>query len=326
LSNLALVPKPIIHLGIYKGIGDFIGALVAVASVKSECLMYIYTYGNVSDIVQFDLPTNIKIISLGRKDKIRLSHMGFFIKNLIFCRPNYYLISDFSVNSISFSKIFQIIVCRLLSISAIGSVDDWLSFLYQLRLPSSKNIELIRKDYVFLSRLLNLCPINETIQNFSNKILRPPKKYKYIIHIGASTINKRLSPSKLQKLISKFSGYDCAVIGTKYDFFNSGLSQSDYSINFLITSFDEMLSLIKYCEIFIGYDSAAANIANLFGKQLHIISGAANSNYLYQRSDFIKIHRSHSNCQACGKPTCVRKDISCMNSFDPDLLFESIIS
>lgn len=318
--------KPTFHFGIYKGIGDFVGALVAVASAKSECDFVIYTYGNVENVVPFVKPHNVKIVSLGNVSRIQSPQIFRFFWSLVVCRPTIYFVSDFSVSPFSLSKLFQLIVCRLLFVRVAGSSDDKFSPIYSIKLPSTKHVELIRKDYFFLSSFIELFSIDDVVCNLGRSIIEPTKKYRYVIHIGASTFNKRLGRQQVREFISKFTGYDCAVIGTKEDFLNASLIKDDFKVDFLITSFNEMLSLIKYCEVFVGYDSAAANIANLFSRRLHLISGPANSESLYQISSRITIHRSNAKCQACGQPFCSKGSVLCMDGFDPDHLFESIFN
>jgi len=312
--------KKRIGFGIYKGIGDYIGVTIASRAVGDGSSLIIYTYGRVDCIVPFGPGECSELIPLGVSSRINLRILLGFISSLLLRRPDLYVISDFSVSKISASKIIQLIACRLLFIPVAGSRDDVLSFLYNKKLPSTTNVELIGKDYFYLSHFVDLISFDQARKIVSQNSWNAKNKYKYIVHIGASTANKRFDNNLLEKFLTGFAKEDCCVIGAKSDFANLTIDFSAYEIDCIATSFEEMVALIRDCDVFIGFDSAAANIANLYRKKIHIISGPAKTENLYQKSDRVKIHRSQSSCQACGMGFCKFQHNLCMSSFNPSKL------
>jgi len=313
-----------ISIGLYKGVGDFFAATAASWSLKDDTSLFVLTYGGVAGKAPLRTNEQTRVISFGEKSRINFIIAFKFIILLFKIRPEFHIISDHAANPISIAKVLQLLVCKLLFIKVAGSCDDALSFFYKVKFLSVNNRELIHKDYYFIAALCDVHPFVYAVKQLMDFVPYPKKTFACIVHIGASTENKRFSTDMLNCFLRKFHGQDCCVIGASNELQYFVDQESLRGITFWATSFIDMLSLIKSCELFVGFDSAAANIANLFSKRMHIISGPARSHLLFHQSERLHVHRSNSACQSCGKSNCIRGDIACMNSFDIDLLFKKI--
>lgn len=102
---------------------------------------------------------------------------------------------------------------------------------------------------------------------------------------------------ELSKLLEKEYGIKCIVLGKQY-------------------SFNDMISLIKNCKIFVGNDSGPAIIAQSFDKQSFIIFGATHPKYLHLSKNVTSIYdkNRHKLC----KHNIREEEINCCEEFCMD--------
>lgn len=93
-------------------------------------------------------------------------------------------------------------------------------------------------------------------------------------------------------------------------------------------SFQEMMSLIRYCKFFVGNDSGPAVIAQSFSKKSFVIFGATSPKYLHLSDNAISIYddKRHKFCNHKTRQEEIERcEDFCMERIRVDDVFEMII-
>ncbi|MEA9604636.1 hypothetical protein VC159_09255 [Polynucleobacter sp. JS-JIR-II-c23] len=308
-----------IGIGLYQGFGDLFSLTLISQGLKSK--LHVYSFIECPEILTRISKNNLIIRKLDKAGLLSGSYR--FIKQLKNDKLQAYIISDFSCTRFTKSKLLQLIACRVLGIKVIGSRGDKLAFLYDEKLEDLRDVELIKKDYTWISGILPIEPYDQCVNEFKANFQPEFTSHKFIFHVGASTLNKKFTPNQVINFVKRFDKSDILIIGLKSDFLGLEiLSDAGYILK--ETLFSEMISLIAGAKHLICFDSLAANVANAFGINCNIISGPVITEYFFKESISISIFRSTSDCTKCGSPACIRGDAKCMSDFDMNTLFFQI--
>jgi ADP-heptose:LPS heptosyltransferase len=300
-----------IGIGLYQGFGDLFSLLSISEGISSQ--LYIYTFIQPPPILSVRSKQYFIFKKLNKSNLISAS-FGF-IKQLKTDKIDLYIISDFSCSKLTKSKLLQLLVCKSLGIRVMGSSNDQLSCFYDLKLEDIRHVELIKKDYTWLSQIIKIDDYDQSLTKFKSNFIPILTPHKYIFHVGASTTNKKFSKKQVVEFVSQFDVYDILLIGLESDFSElDELVKLGYHLR--ETNFIDLVSIIAGAKCLICFDSLAANIANAFNINCKIISGPVISEFYFNERENLNIYRSTSDCIKCGSPMCKRGDYKCMREHD----------
>jgi ADP-heptose:LPS heptosyltransferase len=158
--------------------------------------------------------------------------------------------------------------------------------------------------------------------------LTQDRKKHIVIHIGGGWEYKRWSETKWAKLIDSLRGQsrnDIVVIAGPGERevierikVAMGANESDRSLEFKITTLEEMIGLVNQCQQFIGLDSGPMNLAVCLNKKIVALFGPGDSTMWKPLNEGAKfIHKVEKfSCNPCMQTVCLHPNKSCMEEIE----------
>ena len=280
-----------IVIGVYKGIGDLLNCIRAV-SAYPQYKFYVLVFGQASSVTSsFNLENCIflDISYLRRKPYLILK----FLKSLRFFSPKFFVVSPHCPigQSSSFVTILFIILRLYFPHTKLFiSRNEKLSFAIPGSLYIDKSLPLFIRE---LSILKNVDKPSSrfALSTLSSKSHLDIDRFKFILHLASSRIDKLLSNNKLIELINYLGVDEVLVIGhgNQLDNFNI-LNDSIPSIK---VNFDDCVSIYRQNPRLITFDSFSAHLAELLNIRTFVISVSTDPYSYLSKRPFLKVMKSN---------------------------------
>lgn len=273
------------------------------------------------EIIYVDLPWSKK----GLKNKL----CGINLKKLIKIRDN---LSNYSIEYAYEVRgdIINQIFLKWLGAKRVISWDCYLTRKYRnlglllykrYKMPLDLNREQLNKLLIGIASNLDNYSETKIVNNV-------------FIHISASWVKRLWDKRKWLELINKIQGnyplINITVISDhQNDTYNFLKSRLDLSINFVITSLENLYDIISsQCDLFLGLDSGIAHLAAYLKKPVIVLFGPGQLPLWQPNIDKIKIvhHQEYFPCAPCEQKNCFYEEQNCMDIINVEEVYESFKS
>jgi ADP-heptose:LPS heptosyltransferase len=213
-----------------------------------------------------------------------------------------------------------------------GAESERLSFLFDVRVPVSRDLPLAEREYHTFASVGTGGPTTEPASPLFVERIRKRRDesstFDLLIHPGANVANRRWPWGHFAALVALMpSRYRIAVLGLPSDIHEARqVLPADRDILFFAGSLEEAIKTIASTRVLFSMDSGAAHFAAclnvptvaLFGKSdpASIIGFRGSVRPLYERK---------FPCQPCGKATCSQPEVLCMNSISPESVAQALL-
>ena len=318
-----------IVMGFYLGIGDFLSAV----PVVNELLR------NGNRVVMVASPPNVQLAEIIRFEsrQVRLVEFAPFstsawralklFNQLRRLQPDRYVISPHARRDVSSWKL-PILLWTVKHLSrpqplVVGSDDEKLSQLYDVRLPVNKDLGLIAREWslhMMAGSLDEDAVPNLDIFNRSAVRMDGNPKYDLVVHPGASRDVKMWPVDYHRELIGRLDDrLRIAYVGTESELATLKMAMNDRdNIEFFVGSIVEAVSVVAKASVVLTMDSGFSHVAALLGVRHFALFGSTDPTIYPPPSDQSTVlYKKALPCQPCNQHRCHLSHTACMRLVKP---------
>ncbi len=316
-------------MGFYLGIGDFLSAV----PVANELLR------NGNRVVMVASPPNIQLAEIIRFEsrQVRLVEFAPFstsawqalklFNQLRRLRADCFAISPHARRNVSSWKL-PILLWTVKYLSrprplVVGSDDEKLSQLYDVRLPIDKELGLIAREWSLhrmAGSLDEYAAPNLDIFNRSAVRMDANPKYDLVVHPGASRDVKMWPVDYHRELIEQLDGrLRIAYVGAESELAPLKIATNDRdNVEFFVGSIVEAVSVVANASVVLTMDSGFSHVAALFGVRHFALFGSTDPGVYPPPSDQSTVlYKKALPCQPCNQHSCHLGHTACMRLIKP---------
>ena len=214
----------------------------------------------------------------------------------------------------------------------IGAASEPLSFLFDVRVPVSRQIPYMLRDWTMYlggrGHSLGETPPQIAFKESITRLRKQPAEYDLVIHPGAGTENRRWPVGHFADLLREFpASYRVAVVGIPRDvaLLRAALP-ADRAIAYVSGSLEEAIASIARSRVAFTMDSGSMFFADLLQVPTVALFGPSNpQNVMISGPNFIPLYRENWSCQPCRRPVCMQRQVYCMEAISPTLARSAIL-
>lgn len=281
--------------------------------------------GNRRNLESFELPVKGGLTTI----RSFLKHMASFQADLIWISPHA------SRKASSWKIPLMLWLVKMLywpHAMLAGACDEWLSSLFDLKVPLDRSLHLALREWTAYSRLGGKEEPFPGFASFIDRITiykkRPPT-YDLLIAPGANAANRLWPPQYYASLVQMIP-LDCriAVVGLPCDIMKMRqVLPQNRKIVYLTGTLEKAISLIAQSRVLFAMDSGNTHFANALNTPGIALFGKADpASIIPQNGSMRPIYEKKFPCQPCESAHCSQPEVYCMDSIRPETVANALIS
>lgn len=323
-------------LGFYLGIGDFLSAVPVVNELlrKGNRVIMVVSRTNreLAELIAFE-NEHIKLVEFAPFSSEPRRAITL-LRQLLRLGADYIVVSPHAQKSVSSWKLPLLLwLVKHLTrprLQVVGSVDEKMSRLYDVRLPVDKQLNLTSRERQ-LHRLFGSLDGNDAPQERIFKSFGSPSKretvYDLVIHPGASRAIKMWPIAFHKELVEKLDDkLRIAFLGTPAELapIESAIGLRN-NIEYRIGSITEAVQVVASAAVVLTMDSGFSHVAAFLGVRHFALFGSTDPKAYPPMSDRSTVlYRRALLCQPCNLHTCPLEHVACMQQFAPSEVAEAV--